>query len=205
MPALRPALDLGSALRDAVRLGAGFVPAAVEETFREQLLAEVDDGPFEALPERAGAKEVRQQADIFVVRGDMRTYPHARELREELVSRLREQGGPLVDAWRPNNAAVQRYAPGSLGVTPHLDGRRFRYLVAVFTLGGVAPFALCSDRSGTVLRQWVTRPGSLVLMRAPGLAGLVDGRPLHTVRGPRNGPRTSFTFRMDSRASRCSA
>lgn len=199
MPALRPDLDLCDALHGTMTLGAAFVPAALDETFRRRLLAEIEDGPFEALAERSGRKGVRQQADIFVVRDDMRAYPHVRELRDDLVSHLREQAGQLpgLPAWLPNDASVQRYAPGSLGVSPHLDGKRFHYLVAVITVGGAASFALCTDRTGTVLRQWETLPGSLVLMRAPGLADSEDGRPLHTVRGPEECHRTSLTYRMD--------
>lgn len=198
MPALNPGLDLRAALQGAATFGAAFVPGALAETFRTGLLADLADVPFAALPERAGRKGVRQQAEIFVVRDGMHAYPHVRELRDELVCRLREQRGhlPGVVSWFPDHASVQRYVPGSLGVSPHLDGKRFRYLVAVFTLDGAASFALCRDRAGTVLREWEALQGSLVLMRAPGLAGSEDGRPLHTVSGPTEGPRTSLTFRM---------
>jgi len=204
MSCLRPDLDLRDALRGTLALGAAFVPAALDEPFRRRLLSEVEDGPFEPLPERPSPMGVRQQADRFVVRDAMLAYPCVHELRDDLVAHLGEQAGqvPGVSAWLPDDASVQRYAPGSLGVTPHLDGSRFRYLVAVVTVAGSASFALCSDRAGTVLRQWETLPGSLVLMRAPGLAGREDERPLHTVRGPRQGQRLSLTYRMDAAAAR---
>jgi hypothetical protein len=206
VPALRRDLDLTDALQGTVALGAAFVPAALDDSFRRRLLAEIEDGPYEPLAERVGPQDVRQQADRFLVRDDMRAYPHVRELRDDLVTRLREQGGgvPGLSAWLPNDASVQRYAPGSLGVSPHLDGKRFHYLVAVVTVDGTASFALCADRGGTVLREWETVPGSLVLMRAPGLADREDARPLHTVRGPREGRRTSLTYRMDSRVPKAS-
>src|SRR5262245_135978 len=199
MPALRTDLDLRNALDGTMAIGGGFVHEALQGSFRQRILSEIEGAPFETLPERAGRKGVRQQASCFVVRDDMGAYPLVRELRDELVSRLREQADPLpgLRAWSPNHASVQRYAPESIGVSPHLDGRHFRYLVAVFTLEGAASFALCTDRTGTVLHQWETLPGSLVLMRAPGLAGCDDGRPLHTVRGPQQGRRTSLTYRMD--------
>jgi hypothetical protein len=204
MPTLRADLDLSDALRDTMAIGAGFAPDALDDHFRRRLLAEIEDGPFEPLPERSGRNAVRQQADCFVVRADMCCYPLIRQLRDDLMSCLREQSTPQsgLPAWLPNQASVQRYAPGSLGVSPHLDGKRFHYLVAVFTLEGAASFALCTDRTGTVLHQWETLPASLVLMRGPGLAGSVDGRPLHTVRGPRQGHRTSLTYRMDSTVTR---
>ena len=52
MSCLRPDLDLRNALRGTLALGAAFVPAALDEPFRRRLLTEVDDGPFEPLPER---------------------------------------------------------------------------------------------------------------------------------------------------------
>ena len=39
-----------------------------------------------------------------------------------------------------------------------------------------------------------TVPSSLVLLRAPGLAGAADSRPFHTVGGPTNDTRISLTF-----------
>lgn len=203
MPTLRADLDLSGALRGTMAIGAALVPDALDDTFRRRLLSEIEDGPFEPLPERTGRKGVRQQADSFVVRADMGGYPLTRQLRDDLMSRLRQRSAPQsgLPAWLPDQASVQRYLPGSLGVSPHLDGKRFHYLVAVFTLEGAATFALCADRTGTVLHQWETLPASLVLMRGPRLAGSEDGRPLHTVRGPRQGRRTSLTYRMDSTVS----
>jgi hypothetical protein len=99
----------------------------------------------------------------------------------------------------PNEVYVQRYRAGDLGVTPHRDWKRYRYLVAIFTATGEAEFRLCKNRAGEVLRSWTATPGSLVLLRAPGLAGVDDGRHLHGVRGPATGERISVTYRMDRR------
>lgn len=65
---------------------------------------------------------------------------------------------------------------------------------------GEAEFMLCKNRAGEVLRSWTTAPGSLVLLRAPGFAGVDDGRLLHAVRGPLVRERISVTYRMDSRS-----
>src|SRR5205823_5154482 len=117
-------------------------------------------------------------------------------LREELVHTIRKQAPAdlgLADWW-PNEAYVQRYETGVLGVTPHLDSKRFVLLVAVFTLLGSAEFSLCQERSGPVIETWTTRPGTLVLLRGPGFGGVGDGRPFHAVRGPAVGQRYSLTF-----------
>ena len=44
--------------------------------------------------------------------------------------------------YAPNEIYLQRYRPGSLGITPHLDGKRYRRLVAFFTVRGSACLAL---------------------------------------------------------------
>jgi hypothetical protein len=99
-------------------------------------------------------------------------------------------------AWRPNDIAAMRYHAGSFGITPHRDNKRYRHLIAIFTIEGSASFTLCADRDGTVIDQWQTVPTSLVLLRAPGPAGAEDSRPFHTVGGPTGHTRVSLTFRM---------
>jgi hypothetical protein len=197
-----PGLDLAGPLRETVSAGAAFLPMALDDAFRTRLLEEIHRGPFTPMSEQVGAKGVRQQGERFAVRGDLRAHPSVRALRAALVDGVRRHAALAAGLaeWLPDDVSVQRYRPGALGISPHLDGKRFSYLVAVFTVDGVAPFSLCADRSGTPLRTWETGPGSLLLMRAPGLAGHEDSRPLHTVGGPERRPRTSLTFRMDSRA-----
>ena len=79
-----------------------------------------------------------------------------------------------------------------------MDQRRYRLLVAAFTLEGEAPFTVFEDRSATtVARAWTTQRGDLCLLRAPGLAGHPDGRPTHSVGGPGAGGRVSLTVRMN--------
>jgi hypothetical protein len=78
-----------------------------------------------------------------------------------------------------------------------MDQRRYRLLVAVFTLVGEATFTVFEDRSATkVVGAWTTTGGDLCLLRAPGLAGHSDGRPTHSVAGPAASARVSLTVRM---------
>jgi hypothetical protein len=192
-------LDLRQPLRDVEEAGAAYIPSALSEPFRRQLQREVEAGPFEPLPGRMGP--VRTEADLFVIRDDWAAYPSVDELRTQLVALVRGHGIRVagLDRWWPNEAYVQRYRPGTLGVSPHLDSKWFSYLVAVLTTTGTARFALCRDRAGRTLREWESDPGSLVLLRGPGFGGIEDGRPLHTVHGPTEGLRLSVTFRMSSR------
>jgi 2OG-Fe(II) oxygenase superfamily len=195
--ALHPTLDLSRPLQALTEAGAAFIPHALSEPFRGHLQHEIEAGPFEPLPDQIGP--VRQEADLFVITGDMAAYPAVARLRRAFVTRLR-QDGPYIAAltrWWPNEAYVQRYEPGALGVSPHRDSKRFAVLVAIFTIQGTARFALCHDRGGAILQEWEAGPGSLTLLRGPGLLDAENRRPFHTVHGPNVGRRFSVTFRMN--------
>jgi hypothetical protein len=194
-------LDLTDALARTARQGAAFVREALTAAFLQRLQPELDRGPFRALPEEVGP--VRQQAEAFELRGRPPDHPRLAELRGALGRAVREHGGGIrgLASWRPNEISVQRYRGAGVGITPHLDGKRYRHLVAVFTTLGTARFAICRDRAGEVLEEWETFPGSLVLLRGPGLAGVRDGRPFHRVSGPETGWRYSVGFRMGARSS----
>ena len=45
----------------------------------------------------------------------------------------------------------------------------FAVLVAIFTIEGSARFALCQTRAGEILQEWEAGPGSVTLLRGPGL------------------------------------
>jgi alkylated DNA repair dioxygenase AlkB len=142
---------------------------------------------------------VRQEADLFIITGGMADHPAVARLRAEFVTRLRRDGSQLpgLGRWWPNEAYVQRYEPGALGVSPHLDSKRFAMLVVIFTIEGSARFALCQDRAGAIVEEWEAGPGSLILLRGPGLLDAEDQRPFHTVSGPTARRRFSITFRMN--------
>jgi hypothetical protein len=197
MSVLHPDLDLGHPLEELTRVGAAFVPHALSESFRQHLQREVQAGPFERLPDQIGP--VRQEVDLFVLSGTIAASPAVARLRAEFVTRLRQDGPqiPGLARWWPNEAYVQRYEPGALGVSPHVDSKRFAVLVAIFTTEGSARFALCQDRAGEIIQEWETGPGSLTLLRGPGLLDAEDNRPFHTVCGPAAGRRFSITFRMN--------
>jgi hypothetical protein len=197
MGAFRSDLDLGRPLQALTDAGAAFIPHALSEPFRVQLQREIEAGPFQRLPDQIGP--VRQEADLFIITGAMADHPAVARLRTEFVTRVRRDGSQLpgLARWWPNQAYVQRYEPGALGVSPHVDGKRFAVLVAIFTTWGSARFALCRTRAGEIIQEWDTGPGSLILLRGPGLLDAEDARPFHTVHGPAAGRRFSITFRMN--------
>jgi hypothetical protein len=187
-------LDWSTLLREVIEQGAALAAGAVCRPVRDRLAAELASGPYELVEPVIG--QVRQEAESFLVPlGELGRYPVLAGLCDELAGRIHEHGAP---DWTPNEVAVQRYQPGSLGITPHRDQRRYAQLVAVITVAGSAPFTLCRNRDGDPIRTWQARAGSLILLRGPGLAGHPDGRPMHRVGGPTGTSRTSIGIRMDT-------
>ena len=88
------------------------------------------------------------------------------------------------------NAIV--YPPGFEGFHHYHDTQDELY----FVHSGSARFEVRPSREGDVLERWNARAGSVTLMRAPGLAGVRDGRPYHAVHGPPRGTRCSLALRM---------
>jgi hypothetical protein len=199
---LAPALQLGEALEACAATGYARVSSAVRAPFLRALREEVDRGPFRRFGESFGP--VRQQIDGYDVEIPAPAFPLLTSLCGELRDAVRGQGRGLrgLRTWAPNEVGVAHYVPGSIGITPHMDGKWYRGLVVVATVYGRAPFAICGSRDpGDILGRWVAGPGDLVLMRGPGLAGARDGRPFHLVEGPRRGERLSLGIRMSRNSS----
>ena len=130
---------------------------------------------------------------------DIEALPLVSELLAELAGAVRraDKGIEGLSSYAPNHLMVHRYRPGSIGITPHLDGKRFVQLVAAFTTKGTAKTVLCKSRKGEVLREWDTKAGSLVLLRGNGFAGLDDRRPFHLIGGPQRLERYAVVLRME--------
>lgn len=197
---LSSSAELARAIQEVAGHGAACVHAAVSGSGCETIRREVEGGPFHSQPDTIGP--VRQRLETLELLDELDAFPAISQLRTELtavVDRHAAADSPLR-RWRPNDVSVQRYRPdGDVGITPHLDGKRYGLLVAVVTVAGRARFSLHQERDGGPIRSWVLVPGSLVLLRGPGLTG-PDERPFHSVSGPLgSSPRYSIGFRMDSR------
>jgi alkylated DNA repair dioxygenase AlkB len=190
-----PGNDLPDALRRTAAEGFAFVPAALDDGFRRRLQREVLAAPFAPAPETVG--QVRQETEACTLPRALEGYPAVAELREALTTTARASRVRGLRTWRPDDVALQRYHAGSVGITSHRDGKRFRRLVAVVTVAGRAGFAVRRERHGEVIARWEAGPGGLILLRGPGLAGARDGRPFHEVSGPLEGVRYSVGFRME--------
>jgi hypothetical protein len=196
--ALVAGLDLTRPVEDVLDRGAAFVPRPLDQRFLRRLRRELESGPFRRFQENFGL--VRQRIDGFDIPAPFEGFPLVAELVEELAALVHSQGREIrgLATWVPNEAGVARYPRDSFGITPHLDGKRYRRLGAVITVFGTARFAVCRDRAGEVVASWDAIPGSLTLLRGPGLGGRRDGRPFHTVGRPRRGERCSLGLRMSA-------
>lgn len=195
--------DLAAAVGEVRRQDACKIGGALTPDARHRLVAALADAGFQRAPEQVGA--VRQDFDLLVVRppvsGDPSFAP-VLALCEEYAGLLRSliPQQPSLGDFAPSDIYVQRYSPGSQGISPHRDGRRFVTLVSIFSLGAPAELHLCRDREGSSLSRHQLACGDLLLLRAPGFAGQADAGPLHFVSGPKGGVRYSISLRMERRA-----
>ena len=190
--------SLSAALLKVAARGFAHVDGLVGEAFLSDLRREVEGGPLRRMEGSFGAAGVRMEIDGYDLEAPFEGFPVLTELAGSFTARVRSDGAQIrgLRTWRPNQAGVAVYRSDSVGVTSHLDSRWYRRLVAVFTVEGSARFEVRSSREGDLLERWEARAGSATLMRAPGLAGVRDGRPYHAVHGPPRGTRCSLALRM---------
>jgi hypothetical protein len=195
--------DLSDPLQRTAIEGFSHVDGLLEERFCRALWREIESGPLRRMAGTFGAAGVRMEIDGFDVESPFEGFPLMAELADALTDRVRSDGASVrgLATWRPNQAGVGVYRPGSVGVTAHMDGKWYRRLVAVFTLVGIAKFEIRAEREGGPVEAWHARIGDVTFLRGPGLAGVRDGRPYHAVHGPKRGIRCSLAFRMSVRTS----
>lgn len=180
------------------------LPGLGESALRRLATAAGEIGYRDARPVIGeGARAVTQDFEVSL---DFPRFPpdspfsHLAAALEAVTSEALACLGPdaYPDPLRFNDLIVQRYPAGSRGISPHRDHLRYRALVALFILSGDGRFCLCADRSGRDPIELPSPPGSLLLMRAPGLWGREE-RPFHYLDGIESG-RISLGLRFDSRA-----
>jgi hypothetical protein len=189
-------------LREITDYGATSVPLLDEPVLSS--LGEAAEGlPFEQTARTVGDYDVRQELEVC------RAVPEEGifgQVHRQLEDRLNEAFG-LADPhpWTDeemrrlcfNEAALQRYPAGSLGLSPHRDGKRYRVLIAILVISGEGTFAVCDDRAGTNPHPIAAAPGDCILLRAPGFRG-IEKRPFHYVSDVTK-ERLVLTLRHDSR------
>lgn len=107
-------------------------------------------------------------------------------LAESLSAQLRAAARalaepPLTEDLRFNDIAVQRYTPGSAGISPHRDFLQFRQVVVLIILAGQGRFFVCDNREGLNPTEVPVNPGDALLMQAPDFGGQTR-QPFHFLR-----------------------
>jgi len=149
----------------------------------------------------SGAAAVRQDFDICMnPPKPSALWDLAARIEEFLARALSTIQPPLLAApLRLNDLVVQRYPPGSFGITAHRDHVRYTGLVALILLSGAGRFFVAETRDGSAAREIPWRPGEVMLMRAPGFAGR-DDRPYHYL-SDISSKRYSIGLRQDTQAA----
>jgi hypothetical protein len=173
---------LGELIRTLSRIGAVTVPGILHDAGRQRLLEQTIQLPFADQPAVVGPHGVRQHyaaVNEFAPGSVFRQFWDAfQTLLEQHLTQLPRS--PFASPLRFTNAALHRYPPSSLGLSPHRDSARSINLVAIFVLKGRGRFVVCQDRTGRGAVDLPNAPGDLILLRAPGFQSTED-RPFHAV------------------------
>ena len=177
--------------------GYTYIKSALGAEFCHGWRQELIRGPWQRLEDRG--QNVQQEFDFYRWQEHPTRLPLTGQVTRRLGKLIRNQHrlAAPYGTWRPNDISIQRYQEGQTGITAHRDYKSDITLVAVFTVAGYAKFRACSDQTGTDTRDfWYTEPGSLILLRGPGLLGPgTDGRVYHSIHPPKIGHRISVGIR----------
>jgi hypothetical protein len=116
-----------------------------------------------------------------------------------------------LQTWQANSIVAQTYRDAGDFISAHRDYKPDRGVIVVCTLAGEADFQVLEDRGEDITFTCHTEPGSIVILRAPGMMNPYfdfhrrqdgwcdpsdDVRPYHRALSPTVAPRVTLTFRM---------
>ncbi len=182
---------LPAILEALTNIGATSIPILSPEC-RSELLRTAQNLPFQSQAEEVGKSDrlVRQQLASCEDLSQATLFLQLRDAFQNLLteSLAKLDVYPFAFPMDLNAMVVQKYEPGSIGITPHKDGKRYKNLVCIFVLAGKGKFCICSDRAGNYPIEIDASPGNVLLMRAPGfygvenrLAEIDEIRPFHFI------------------------
>ena len=176
-------IDFGHVVKELDKHGGASLPL-LTETFRQKLLTEARGYEYEKQQEFVGPHKVREQLSSVVTPFPVGSllFKLKEQLEEMIVNKMVALGEERLfsQPLRFNEISLQRYDAGSIGITPHMDGKSVTNLICIVILTGTSKFALCEDREGSNPKFLDTTPGNVIFMRAPGYRGS-GYRPFHFV------------------------
>jgi alkylated DNA repair dioxygenase AlkB len=167
--------QLPAILDSLTNIGAASLPILTPEC-REQLGRIAQNLPYQPQAEKVGKPDrvVRQQLAFCQDFSQATLFIKLRDAFQNLLAQsLAHLDSSLfyfpIDL---NSMVLQKYEPGSIGITPHRDGKRYKNLICIFVLEGQGKFYVCRDRAGNNPLEIDASPGNVLLMRAPGFRGI---------------------------------
>ncbi len=143
---------------------------------------------------------VTQDFDICFPAPRIGKIDHLATSIENLFSHaLRLMYKPPIKYPKFNDVAIQRYKPGSLGISPHKDHKKYISVIIIITLSGKSDLCICEDRKGLNPLVLNDIPGNIVVLPASEFITLNNNciRPFHFVNNIANG-RLSIGLRQNS-------
>ncbi len=181
--------------------GSDVLSESINELMKDEGFSlELEEGDCVNHPIWPGSKrEVRQlHARSYKPRGDF-TVPIASSVSEQLS--LYVKSIEDLKLWMPSEMGYQVYRSSSDFISPHRDRKSDQMLSITFTLCGSAPVRVLkplghpNDYTNlAVVEEFVTRPGSIMMLRAPGLGN--GEQHIHEVLPPIECPRLIINLRM---------
>ncbi len=175
--------EIHKIISEVAVMGAASIPL-LREDFRGALLQEAASYPYtlEAEVVGNGNQTVRQQVSSFT---DFPAFTLYSQLRNAFQNLLDEHLAalkiyPFATKLNFKAMVLQKYKPGSIGITPHRDRSTYINLVCIFNIGGQGKFYICDDRCGNNAKAIDSSPGSVIFFKAPGFMNSPE-RPFHYV------------------------
>ena len=170
---------LGQAINILQQIRSLSVPI-LSDDFRAALLAEAKKYPLRAARDTVGSGANRVYQDM-VLQDKLKEDGKFAELVVEFQKLFDEAikgrnffSSPVVF----NDVMLQKYEPGSAGITPHRDRMDYRHIICLFVLDGYGRFYISDDRKKLNQIEIANVPGDVLLMPGPGFIGLEE-RPFH--------------------------
>lgn len=202
MEMFQPGLSFSHLLHNVVTFGGTFVPQAFTNEYLAYLLEEIDAQTY-------GEYCSKEDANVYEKHRDFRAriyqtdacIPRLTDLAEQIGWRVRlaELSYANNQDFYPDDINVWRYTDASSGIGKHRDYSHDKYLIVGVTIKGYCTLEYYgSDNENQKPQVWQAGPGSLMLLRGPGLCDN-DTRPFHAVNAPVHGERISVIIRHDIR------